>query len=88
MSGDAEDTHGERAHAHRHADELLTERLEAFLAARGEGETFTTADLVGAIDLPRFGHRDAHLLLVDLLGQGRVQRDYAGWFLVLDGPAR
>ena len=88
MGGDAEDTYGGRAHAHRQADELMTERLEAFLASRRVGETFTTADLVGAIDLPRFGHRDAHLLLVDLLGQGRVQRDYSGWFRTPADPPR
>ena len=65
----------------RAVDETVTERIERFLADRADRDaSFTSAELAVAVDVPRFGERDAHLFLVDLVGQGRVRRDrMGGW---------
>ena len=75
-----------RERTHRRVDEALTAGVEVFLAER-EGlveQVFTTAELAREISIARFTERDAQLLLVALMGQGRAHHDRAGWHL---GPS-
>jgi len=77
----------DRECAHRAIDEILTERVEAFLAERSDRhESFTSAELAAHIGVPRFKERDAHLLMVALMGQGRVRCDHVGWRPVRTEP--
>jgi hypothetical protein len=73
-------TPDDRERIHRRVDQALTEGVETFIAEHERlHRPFTAAELAEAVGIERFGERDAHLLLVALMGQGRVHHDHAGW---------